>query len=68
MNRRLATEDARKISIPHICLASKDEDAAVVKEYAEVLMGDGKPHVVETYATMHHGWSEYWMGAGKLRG
>ena len=40
-------------------LASKGESVKVVKEYHEVLVGEGKPNVVETYATMHHGW----MGA-----
>ena len=58
-DRRLATEDAKAITIPHIVLASKDEDAAIVKEYAEVLVAEGKPNVVETYATMHHGWSKF---------
>lgn len=51
----MATEDAKQIIIPHIVLASKDEDEKIVKEYAEVLVGEGKPNVVETYGTMHHG-------------
>lgn len=54
--RRLAKEDAEKITIPHIVLASNGEDEAVVKEYAEVLSGPGKVGEVETYGTMHHGW------------
>jgi dienelactone hydrolase len=59
---RLAREDAEKISIPHIVLASNGEDAKVVEEYKEILEGreEGKARgVVETYGTMHHGW----MGA-----
>jgi hypothetical protein len=64
--RRLATEDAKAITIPHIVLASKNEDAAIVKEYAEVLVGEGKPNVVETYATMHHGWSKLFSSFGRF--
>lgn len=56
---RLAKEDAEKITIPHIVLASNGEDAAVVKEYAEVFSQPGKVGEIETYGTMHHGW----MGA-----
>ena len=55
----MAKEDAEKIAIPHIVLASKDEDPIVVKEYAEVLAEEGKIGEVESYETMHHGW----MGA-----
>lgn len=57
--RGLAKEDAEKMTIPHICLASKDEAADVVKQYAEILSSEGYTGVVETYGTMHHGW----MGA-----
>ncbi|TGO86213.1 hypothetical protein BPOR_0323g00060 [Botrytis porri] len=54
---RLTKEDAEKITIPHIVLASNSEDAEAVQEYKDVLeAGNG---VVETYSTMHHGW----MGA-----
>lgn len=56
---RMAADDAKLVTIPHIVLASNGEPADVVKEYAEILVGEGKPHVVETYGTMHHGW----MGA-----
>jgi hypothetical protein len=53
----MAKEDAEKITIPHIVLASNGEDVAVVQEYKNILeAGNG---VVETYSTMHHGW----MGA-----
>jgi hypothetical protein len=55
----LAKEDAEKITIPHIVLASNGEDPAVVKEYAEVFSQSGKVGEIETYGTMHHGW----MGA-----
>ena len=57
--RALAKADAEKITIPHMVLASNGEDAAVVKEYAEVLSQPGKTGEVETYPNMHHGW----MGA-----
>ncbi|KAF7887256.1 uncharacterized protein EAF02_003903 [Botrytis sinoallii] len=54
---RLTKEDAERITIPHIVLASNGEDAKAVQEYKDVLeAGNG---VVETYSTMHHGW----MGA-----
>ena len=47
------------MTIPHICLASNDEPADVVKEYAMVLSSEGKVGHVEIYETMFHGW----MGA-----
>lgn len=46
--------DAERMTIPHVCLASKDEPADVVKEYAEVL--GPREGLVETYANMRHGW------------
>ncbi|TVY85488.1 putative AIM2 family protein, partial [Lachnellula suecica] len=39
---RLETEDAKKITIPHIVLASNGEDEKIVNEYKEVLVGEGK--------------------------
>lgn len=45
--------------IPHIVLASNGEDEKVVAEYKVVLEVEKKLGVVETYANMHHGWSEY---------
>ena len=60
---KLDIEDAKKLTIPHILLASNGEDEKVVKEYEELLVkgeeGQGKGNVVERYGTMHHGW----MGA-----
>jgi len=56
---RLAKEDAVKIAIPHIVLASKDEPADAVADYKEVIGSNATGGVVETYSTMHHGW----MGA-----
>jgi len=56
---RLDAEDAKKLAIPHIVLASNGEDEKVVAQYKEILVGEGKPGVVETYPNMHHGW----MGA-----
>lgn len=53
----LAAADAEALTIPHIVLASKDEPADVVAEYKKILEGQsGKTGVVETYATMNHGW------------
>lgn len=52
----MTREDAEKITVPHMCLASKDEPAEGVKAYEETL---GKDGVVETYTSMFHGW----MGA-----
>jgi len=49
--------DAKALTAPYICLASKDEPADKVAAYKEVL---GQPgHVggeVDTYTTMFHGW------------
>ncbi|PMD18037.1 dienelactone hydrolase [Hyaloscypha hepaticicola] len=56
---RLEAGDARKVVVPHIVLASNGEPEDVVKEYYDILVGEGKENVVETYNTMHHGW----MGA-----
>jgi dienelactone hydrolase len=54
----LDVEDAKLLKTPHLCLASKDEDKDVVAGYAKAL--ETNPgSVVETYATMFHGW----MGA-----
>ena len=52
-------EDAEKLTIPFICLFSK-EDATpeVVKEYWQALEAN-EENVVEMYGSMHHGW----MGA-----
>ncbi|KAJ5537445.1 hypothetical protein N7513_010631 [Penicillium frequentans] len=50
--------DATALTIPHIVLASKDEPAIVVEEYAEVIT-NGKGGLVEIYPSMWHGW----MGA-----
>ncbi|CZT47240.1 related to hydrolase related to dienelactone hydrolase [Rhynchosporium secalis] len=55
--RLLSVEDAKKISIPHIILASKDEDASEVAKCKQSLEGKGNG-VVETYDTFHG-----WMGA-----
>ena len=59
LSRGFSADDAAKITIPHIVLASKGEDAAVTKAYTEILAGPGKIGEVETYGTQHHGW----MGA-----
>ncbi|CRG83121.1 putative AIM2 family protein C30D10,14 [Talaromyces islandicus] len=56
----LDPNDAKSITIPHIVLASKDEDAAVMAEYKTALEGRaGLDSYVDTYSNMHHGW----MGA-----
>ena len=57
--RRLAREDAEEITVPFICLFSKEDGTPeLVQEYTEVLE-KSKENVVEKYSTMHHGW----MGA-----
>ena len=56
---RLDAKDGEALTAPHILLASKDEDAAVVAEYKTILSRPGKAGEVETYANMFHGW----MGA-----
>ena len=38
----LAAEDAEKLTIPHMVLASNGEDAEVVKQYKAIIEGDGK--------------------------
>ena len=48
-----------KITIPHILLASMDEDPAIVEDYSKFLSEPGKIGIVETYSAMNHGW----MGA-----
>jgi dienelactone hydrolase len=56
----LDPNDAKAITIPHIVLASKDEDAAIMAEYKTALEGRaGLDSYVDTYPNMHHGW----MGA-----
>jgi dienelactone hydrolase len=56
---RLDKEDALKLTIPHIVLASPGEPADVVNEYAEIFKSGDQVGEVETYHTMFHGW----MGA-----
>lgn len=54
---RLAMEDAKAITIPHICLFSKDDGSPdLVEEYGIALKEKRKENVVEKYATMVHGW------------
>jgi dienelactone hydrolase len=58
-DRRLDAKEHEVLNVPHICLASPDEDASVVAEVKEILSKPGKTGHVETYETMFHGW----MGA-----
>ena len=56
---RLAKEDAEALTIPFICLFSKEDGTPeLVEEYTKALEPN-KHNVVEMYGTMHHGW----MGA-----
>ncbi|RPA80776.1 hypothetical protein BJ508DRAFT_415244 [Ascobolus immersus RN42] len=61
----LDASDAAEIKIPHLLLASKDEDSNVVQEYEQAFQKYAKvdekvaKSEVHTYADMHHGW----MGA-----
>lgn len=43
--------DAKALTVPHIVLASKDEPAVVIEEYADVI-SNGKGGLVETYPSM----------------
>jgi dienelactone hydrolase len=56
---RLDKEDALKLTIPHIILASPGEPVEVLNAYAETFKNGDKVGEVETYHTMFHGW----MGA-----
>ncbi|PYH98114.1 2-dehydropantoate 2-reductase [Aspergillus ellipticus CBS 707.79] len=56
---RLEADDAKKLTIPHIVLASKDEPADLIKAYSEIIGSNQAGGHVETYETMWHGW----MGA-----
>ncbi|GAD97479.1 dienelactone hydrolase [Paecilomyces variotii No. 5] len=51
--------DAEKLTIPHLVLASKDEAADAVAEYARIIDNNGIGGHVEIYPSMWHGW----MGA-----
>jgi dienelactone hydrolase len=50
------TNDARKITVPHILLPSKDESQEQIAEYKAALEAKSLPVEVETYETRHHGW------------
>lgn len=56
----LDPKDAEHMSIPYICLFSK-EDGAQVPAYEEALKGNkyGEKNIIEHFGDMHHGW----MGA-----
>ncbi|CAF9942138.1 hypothetical protein IMSHALPRED_003378 [Imshaugia aleurites] len=57
---RLAKDDAEKLTVPFICLFSKEDGTPeLMKEYWEALEKNNKENVVEKYGDMHHGW----MGA-----
>ncbi|CAK7232734.1 hypothetical protein SCUCBS95973_009202 [Sporothrix curviconia] len=53
---RLDAKDAEGLTAPHILIASKDEDVAVVAEYRKILSQPGKVGEVITYENMFHGW------------
>ena len=59
MTRGLAKEDAENLTVPFICLFSKEDGTPeLVEKYGEALE-KSKENVVEKYSLMHHGW----MGA-----
>jgi hypothetical protein len=41
---RLEAADAKKVTVPHIVLASNGEPEEVVREYHDILVGEGKPN------------------------
>ncbi|KAL2802907.1 hypothetical protein BJX63DRAFT_425693 [Aspergillus granulosus] len=51
--------DAEALTIPHAILASKEEPVDIAQAYKEIIAARGFGGVVETYASMWHGW----MGA-----
>uniref|UniRef100_A0A060T2G8 ARAD1A08250p n=1 Tax=Blastobotrys adeninivorans TaxID=409370 RepID=A0A060T2G8_BLAAD len=53
---QLDPEDAKKLTVPHICLPSKDEPKEAIEEYKKIL---GQNDYIEVFDTMHHGF----MGA-----
>lgn len=53
----LAVEDVKSLRVPHLILASKDENADDVRACDEAKKSSGS--ATFTYPTMHHGW----MGA-----
>ena len=56
MPRRLEIEEAERLTIPFICLFSKEDGTPeLVKEYTAALEKN-KDNVVEKYGSMHHGW------------
>jgi hypothetical protein len=52
----LAKADAELLTIPHLLLASKDENPAEVKGYVDYFSSSKVPGEAHTYATMFHGW------------
>ena len=53
---RLAVEDVKAMTIPHICLFSKEDGSPeLCEEYGKALM-ERKENFVEKYGTMVHGW------------
>ena len=55
----LDKEDALKLTIPHLILASPGEPADILNQYAEIFASGEKIGEVKTYHNMFHGW----MGA-----
>lgn len=49
--------DAKKITIPHLVMASKDEPSDQVAGFKEIIESNGiAGSSLTTYTTMHHGW------------
>lgn len=49
--------DAKKIIIPHLVMASKDEPSEQVAGFKEIIEANGiTGSSLSTYTTMHHGW------------
>jgi dienelactone hydrolase len=46
---KMESTDAEKLVIPHIVLASNGEPEDVVKEYYDLLVGEGKPNGMYSY-------------------
>ncbi|KUL82144.1 hypothetical protein ZTR_10704 [Talaromyces verruculosus] len=53
----LDSADAKKITIPHLVMASKDEPTEQVAGFKEIIESNGiAGSSLTTYTTMHHGW------------
>ena len=53
---RLVVEDAKAMTVPHICLFSKEDGSPELVEDYQKALNEKKENVVERYGNMVHGW------------